>query len=79
MNTAHQRDPFHGVTLEGMLKFLIASYGWESLGQRIKIRCFYENPSLSSSLAFLRKTPWARAKVEDLYQRTAAQSHEERS
>lgn len=60
-------DPFHGITLETILKDLEAHYGWEELGKLVPIRCFISNPSISSSLTFLRKTPWARAKVEDLY------------
>lgn len=61
------QDPLHGVTLEKVLLFLVELYGWETLGQKIRIRCFTDNPSIKSSLAFLRKTPWARKKVEDFY------------
>ena len=61
------RNPLHGVTLERMLTELHAYYGWEDLGQRISIRCFTIEPSVRSSLKFLRKTPWAREKVEGLY------------
>ena len=61
------RDPLHGVTLEQIVTALHARYGWDELGNLITIRCFTENPSVSSSLKFLRKTPWARAKVEELY------------
>jgi uncharacterized protein (DUF2132 family) len=60
-------NPLHGITLESILVHLQKQYGWEELSQRIKINCFYENPSIKSSLTFLRKTPWARKKVEDLY------------
>jgi uncharacterized protein (DUF2132 family) len=60
-------NPLHGVTLEAILEHLVASYGWDSLARRIPIRCFSEDPSIASSLTFLRKTPWARAKVEALY------------
>lgn len=60
-------DPLHGVTLERLLTDLVAHYGWEELGQRVPIRCFTHDPSVKSSLTFLRKTPWARAKVEDIY------------
>lgn len=67
MDTPAHRDPLHGVTLERVLGELQARYGWADLGEMIPIRCFTHNPSLSSSLKFLRKTPWARAKVEDLY------------
>lgn len=66
--TEHQsKDPLHGVTLEMILTRLVESYGWEEMGRKIKIRCFNFDPSIKSSLQFLRKTPWARAKVEDLY------------
>lgn len=60
-------NPLHGVTLENILERLVASYGWDALARRIPIRCFSDDPSISSSLTFLRKTPWARAKVEALY------------
>ena len=67
MNDPQSRDPLHGVTLEQLLTELVAHYGWEELGQRIEIRCFNFDPSIQSSLKFLRKTPWARTKVEQLY------------
>jgi uncharacterized protein (DUF2132 family) len=60
-------DPLHGRTLEFIVQFLVDRYGWEALGKRIKIKCFTDNPSLQSSLKFLRKTAWARKKVEDLF------------
>jgi uncharacterized protein (DUF2132 family) len=60
-------NPLHGVTLEAMLKALVASYGWEGLSARIPLRCFALDPSITSSLKMLRKTPWARTKVESLY------------
>ncbi len=60
-------NPLHGVTLEVIVTALAAHYGWEELGQRIAIRCFVSEPSVASSLKFLRKTPWAREKVEGLY------------
>lgn len=60
-------NPFHGVKLEQILVALVAHYGWEFMGQKIKIRCFNEDPTIKSSLKFLRKTPWARTKVETLY------------
>ena len=60
-------NPLHGVTLEAIVSALAAHYGWEELGQRIAIRCFNSEPSVASSLKFLRKTPWAREKVESLY------------
>lgn len=61
------KDPLHGKTLEMILNELVDFYGWEQLGNMITIRCFTHDPSIKSSLAFLRKTPWARSKVEDLY------------
>lgn len=61
------QDPMHGVTLEMILRRLEAHFGWEQLGERITIRCFQHEPSIKSSLKFLRRTPWARAKVEALY------------
>lgn len=63
------RDPLHGKTLEMILTELVAFLGWEALGQHIRINCFNSDPSIQSSLKFLRKTPWARKKVEDLYVR----------
>jgi uncharacterized protein (DUF2132 family) len=60
-------NPLHGKTLEAILQHLVEQYGWNELGLRIKIRCFTDNPSIQSSLKFLRKTPWARKKVESLY------------
>ncbi len=68
--TEHKsRDPLEGKTLEMILTRLVDHFGWERLGQKIKIRCFNNNPSIKSSLTFLRKTPWAREKVEKLYLR----------
>ncbi len=61
------KDPLHGVTLEAILNDLVAKLGWQGLAERIDIRCFKSDPSIKSSLTFLRKTPWARAKVEALY------------
>ncbi|MFP5492174.1 MAG: VF530 family DNA-binding protein [Bacteriovoracia bacterium] len=61
------RDPLHGKTLEAILNELVAHYGWDELGLLINIRCFQFEPSIKSSLAFLRKTPWARTQVEALY------------
>jgi uncharacterized protein (DUF2132 family) len=63
-------NPLHGVKLADMLEFLVEEYGWEGLGYRIRIRCFNYDPSIKSSLKFLRKTPWAREKVERLYLRS---------
>jgi len=67
MTTEQINNPLHGKTLEMILQHLVAQYGWQELGRRITIRSFTENPSISSSLKFLRKTPWARIKVEHLY------------
>ena len=61
------RNPLHGLTLEAMVTALADHYGWDDLGQRIPVRCFQSDPSVASSLKFLRKTPWAREKVEGLY------------
>jgi uncharacterized protein (DUF2132 family) len=63
----HSRNPLHGVTLERMLVELVDHFGWRAMGERIRIRCFTSDPSIPSSLKFLRKTPWARDKVEDMY------------
>jgi uncharacterized protein (DUF2132 family) len=67
MTGEKSKDPLHGITLEHILIELHAQYGWENLAGKINIRCFKEDPSLMSSLKFLRKTPWARTKVERLY------------
>ncbi len=64
---AQPRNPLHGVTLEAMVTALAEHFGWQGLGERIPVRCFQSDPSVASSLKFLRKTPWARAKVESLY------------
>ena len=61
------RNPLHGITLEAILTALVGHYGWPGLGERIEVRCFTQDPSIASSLKFLRKTPWAREKVEGLY------------
>ena len=63
-------DPLQGVTLENMLTHLVARYGWVEMGRVVDIRCFNDNPSIKSSLTFLRRTPWARDKVEELYRRS---------
>ncbi len=60
-------DPLHGVTLKTVVTELVTQYGWQELGERIAINCFTTNPSITSSLKFLRKTPWAREKVEKLF------------
>lgn len=70
MNQPRSKDPLHGITLEQILTRLVAHYGWEELGFMITIRCFTHDPSIGSSLKFLRKTPWARTKVEQLFVRT---------
>lgn len=62
-------DPLHGITLEIILTRLVEFYGWDELGKNIHIRCFNYDPSIKSSLKFLRRTPWARKKVEDVYMR----------
>jgi len=66
------KDPLHGITLEMILNQLLERYGWEELGNRIRIKCFTDNPSIKSSLKFLRRTPWARKKVEELYLKSRA-------
>jgi uncharacterized protein (DUF2132 family) len=63
----HPNDPLFGKTLQSILEYLVKEYGWKDLGESIKINCFISDPSINSSLKFLRKTPWARAKVEELY------------
>ncbi|MBZ5488166.1 DUF2132 domain-containing protein [Halomonas aquamarina] len=67
MTLAQPNNPLHGLTLEKIVTRLIEHYGWEGLYERIRINCFYNDPSIKSSLKFLRKTPWARDKVEALY------------
>lgn len=69
MSDQRSNDPLHGKTLKVILTETVDRYGWEELGARIRIRCFNENPSIKSSLTFLRKTPWARTKLEELYLR----------
>ena len=68
----HHQDPLHGVTLKTIVTELLEYFGWEGLGDRIDIKCFKINPSINSSLKFLRKTPWARKKAEDLYLKMVA-------
>ncbi len=67
MKSQQQNNPLHGVKLADILEFLVSRYGWEEMGKRINIKCFTQDPSIKSSLKFLRKTPWARTKVEQLY------------
>jgi len=69
MTDQKSKDPLHGVTLEMMLTRLVEHYGWKEMGRTIRIRCFNNDPSIKSSLQFLRRTPWARNKVEALYLR----------
>lgn len=79
MNLQEQpRNPLHGLTLERIVTDLVDYYGWEEMGQRIPVRCFNSDPSIASSLRFLRKTPWAREKVEQLYVYTLRQSQRNR-
>ena len=68
----HANDPLHGKTLQVVIEYLVETYGWGELGRKIRLKCFVYNPNILSSLAFLRKTPWARQKVEDLYLMTTA-------
>ncbi len=70
MDKKRTQDPLHGLTLKVIVTQLVEEYGWEELGSRITIKCFTNDPSISSSLKFLRKTPWAREKVEALYLNT---------
>ncbi|MGB1928738.1 MAG: VF530 family DNA-binding protein [Mariniblastus sp.] len=74
MSQEQPNNPLHGVKLKDMLETLVDSLGWEDLGSRINIRCFNHEPSINSSLKFLRRTPWARAKVENLYLRTVTKN-----
>jgi uncharacterized protein (DUF2132 family) len=67
MENKQSKDPLHGITLQNILEKLVAFYGFDTLGELINIKCFKNNPSLKSSLTFLRKTDWARRKVEELY------------
>ncbi len=67
MAAFRSQDPLHGVTLEQVVTTLVAAHGWAELGRQVPVRCFLFDPSVKSSLTFLRKTPWARAKVEQLY------------
>ena len=74
MSREQPNNPLHGVTLAAMLEQLVAHYGWAELGRTIDVRCFTHDPSIASSLTFLRRTPWARAKVESLYLRFLAET-----
>lgn len=70
METNKSKDPLHGITLQNILEKLVDYYGFDTLGEIVNIKCFRENPSIKSSLTFLRKTDWARKKVEELYIKT---------
>ncbi|HEX8270898.1 MAG TPA: VF530 family protein [Flavobacterium sp.] len=70
MEQNHKNNPLHGITLQKILEDLVAFYGFDTLGELIKIKCFTDNPTIKSSLTFLRKTEWARKKVEELYVQT---------
>jgi len=73
---SHPNDPLHGVTLETVLRTLAEHYGWQELAERIPVRCFMFDPSITSSLTFLRKTPWARQRLEDWYVHDARRNAE---
>ena len=73
MSETQNKNPLHGITLEAILNSLVDHYGWDELGKNINVRCFTDNPSVKSSLKFLRKTPWAREKVEGFYLYTERQ------
>ena len=70
MSTSHKSDPLHGITLKMIVTELVEHFGWKKLGEKIPINCFTKDPSINSSLKLLRKTPWARKKVETLYIRS---------
>jgi len=75
MTSNKNNDPLHGITLKAILEYLVKKYGWEEMADHIRINCFIDNPSINSSLKFLRKTDWARKKVEQLYIDTVSASH----
>jgi len=75
MNTQQTNNPLHGITLENIVTQLVDYYGWDRLAQKVNINCFKSDPSVKSSLKFLRRTPWARTEVESLYLETFAKSH----
>jgi uncharacterized protein (DUF2132 family) len=77
MTDQRTSDPLHGITLEMMLTLLVEHYGWDEMGRTIRIRCFNNDPSIKSSLQFLRRTPWARNKVEALYLRYKSENAEQ--
>jgi len=75
--TDHPNDLLHGITLEMIVKDLVEQLGWEEMGRAVSIRCFTNNPNINSSLKFLRRTPWARIKVEELYLWLKMQSNDQ--
>ena len=77
MEKPQSKDPLHGITLQRILEQLVDYYGFDTLSELIKIKCFTDNPSIKSSLTFLRKTDWARKKVEELYMKTASKFKKE--
>ena len=79
MSIEQANNPLHGITLERVVTRLVDQYGWDGLARRININCFKSDPSVKSSLKFLRKTPWARAEVEALYVATFASGHDSRT
>jgi uncharacterized protein (DUF2132 family) len=79
MQETQPRNPLHGITLEKLLNELVSFYGWPALGREIDIRCFSQDPSISSSLKFLRRTPWARERVESLYIDMLKRANKQRS
>jgi uncharacterized protein (DUF2132 family) len=79
MQVTQPRNPLHGITLEKLLNELVSFYGWTALGREIDIRCFTQDPSISSSLKFLRRTPWARERVESLYIDMLRRANKQRS
>jgi uncharacterized protein (DUF2132 family) len=76
MENLKSKDPLHGITLQKIVEYLADYYGFDTLGELIKIKCFNENPSVKSSLTFLRKTDWARKKVEELYLNTITKNRD---
>jgi uncharacterized protein (DUF2132 family) len=76
MENLKSKDPLHGITLQKIVEKLVDHYGFDTLGELIKLKCFTDNPSIKSSLIFLRKTDWARKQVEDLYIKSLSKFHE---
>ena len=73
MANSSNNDPLHGITLKAILEYLVSKYGWEEMSDYVRINCFIDNPSINSSLKFLRKTGWARKKVEQMYVNSVSQ------